>query len=133
MVNVNRGANGNDSSTNGSSGSQGQSPDFPPVHYLHELPQADEERLEKIFNKLDRDGNGRIDIHDLSSALKEFGLSHQYAEVRVAPLSLSPRHKPYLMLFQPSNLLVTGLVIPSSSLCLNCLYSYWICGIWKGN
>ncbi|XP_055620951.1 calcium-binding mitochondrial carrier protein SCaMC-2 isoform X2 [Toxorhynchites rutilus septentrionalis] len=53
---------------------------LPPVHYLHELPQADEERLEKIFNKLDRDGNGRIDIHDLSSALKEFGLSHQYAE-----------------------------------------------------
>uniref|UniRef100_A0A2M4BZ63 Putative small calcium-binding mitochondrial carrier n=1 Tax=Anopheles marajoara TaxID=58244 RepID=A0A2M4BZ63_9DIPT len=80
MVNVNRGANGNDSSTNGSSGGQGQSQDFPPVHYLHELPQADEERLEKIFNKLDRDGNGRIDIHDLSSALKEFGLSHQYAE-----------------------------------------------------
>ncbi|ETN60978.1 hypothetical protein AND_007379 [Anopheles darlingi] len=80
MVNVNRGANGNDSSTNGGSSGQGQSQDFPPVHYLHELPQADEERLEKIFNKLDRDGNGRIDIHDLSSALKEFGLSHQYAE-----------------------------------------------------
>lgn len=42
----------------------------------------DEERLEKIFNKLDRDGNGRIDIHDLSEALREFGLSHQYAEVK---------------------------------------------------
>ncbi|XP_058829908.1 mitochondrial adenyl nucleotide antiporter SLC25A25 isoform X2 [Topomyia yanbarensis] len=53
---------------------------YPGVHYLHELPQADEERLEKIFNKLDRDGNGRIDIHDLSAALKEFGLSHAYAE-----------------------------------------------------
>lgn len=53
---------------------------YPQVHYLHELPAADEERLEKIFNKLDRDGNGRIDIHDLSEALREFGLSHQYAE-----------------------------------------------------
>ncbi|CAD7082846.1 unnamed protein product [Hermetia illucens] len=51
-----------------------------PVHYLHELPQADEERLERLFKKLDRDGNGRIDIHDLSSALKEFGISSAYAE-----------------------------------------------------
>lgn len=55
---------------------------YPHVHYLPELPAVDEERLEKIFNKLDRDGNGRIDIHDLSEALREFGLSHQYAEVK---------------------------------------------------
>lgn len=47
----------------------------------HELPHADEERLEKLFNNLDRDGNGRIDVHDLSAALKDHGLSHQYAEV----------------------------------------------------
>lgn len=52
-----------------------------PIHYVHELPQADEERLEKLFNTLDRDGNGRIDIHDLSAALKDVGLSHKYAEV----------------------------------------------------
>lgn len=51
------------------------------VHFVHELPQADEERLEKLFNTLDRDGNGKIDVHDLSAALKEFGLSSQYAEV----------------------------------------------------
>lgn len=51
------------------------------VHYVHELPLADEERLEKLFNQLDRDGNGKIDVHDLSAALKEFGLSSQYAEV----------------------------------------------------
>lgn len=37
--------------------------------------------VEKIFNQLDRDGNGQIDIHDLSEALKGFGFSHQYAEV----------------------------------------------------
>lgn len=55
---------------------------MPPVHYLHELSQADEERLEKLFNTLDKDGNGRIDIHDLSDALKEAGLCHSYAEVR---------------------------------------------------
>lgn len=51
------------------------------VHYVHELPQADEERLEKLFKQLDRNNNGKIDVHDLSAALKEFGLSSQYAEV----------------------------------------------------
>lgn len=49
-------------------------------HYLHELPQEDEERLEKIFNSLDVDGNGKIDIHDLSVALRDFGLHHSYAQ-----------------------------------------------------
>ncbi|GBP05945.1 hypothetical protein EVAR_70539_1, partial [Eumeta japonica] len=34
----------------------------------------------KAFKQLDRDGNGRIDIHDLSEALREFGLSSVYAE-----------------------------------------------------
>lgn len=48
---------------------------------LHELPQEDEQRLEKIFNHLDKNGNGKIDIHDLSSALKECGVHHGYAEV----------------------------------------------------
>ncbi|XP_065359412.1 calcium-binding mitochondrial carrier protein SCaMC-2 isoform X1 [Calliphora vicina] len=45
-----------------------------------ELPHEDEERLENLFNQLDRDGNGRIDVHDLSEALREFGLSSVYAE-----------------------------------------------------
>lgn len=54
-----------------------------PPHYLHELPAEDEERLEKLFKSLDLDGNGKIDIHDLSIALKEFGVHHRYAQVRV--------------------------------------------------
>lgn len=53
-----------------------------PPHYLHELPQEDEVRLEKIFNSLDLDGNGKIDIHDLSLALRDFGVHHSYAQVR---------------------------------------------------
>lgn len=52
-----------------------------PPHYLHELPQEDEERLEKLFITLDTDGNGRIDIHDLSTALKDFGVHSLYAQV----------------------------------------------------
>ncbi|KAG7211500.1 hypothetical protein KM043_010769 [Ampulex compressa] len=51
-----------------------------PPHYLHELPAQDEARLEKIFQNLDLDGNGRIDVHDLSKALREVGVGKQYAE-----------------------------------------------------
>lgn len=50
-------------------------------HYLHELPQENEDRLERLFVKLDQDGNGKIDIHDLSVALKEVGVHQHYAEV----------------------------------------------------
>lgn len=52
-----------------------------PPHYLHELPLEDEERLGKLFKSLDLDGNGKIDIHDLSVALKEVGVHQRYAEV----------------------------------------------------
>jgi len=52
-----------------------------PPHYLHELPQEDEERLENLFKSLDVDGNGKIDIHDLSVALREFGVNQTYAKV----------------------------------------------------
>lgn len=51
-------------------------------------PESDyeiEERLANIFNRLDRSGNGRIDIQDLISALKGVGMSQQYAEVSVNP------------------------------------------------
>lgn len=55
----------------------------PPLE-LEELPKEDEERLEKLFSKLDNDGNGKIDIHDLSVALKELAphINRSYAEVR---------------------------------------------------
>lgn len=52
-----------------------------PVHYLHELPFAEEKRLEELFKRLDKDSNGRIDIHDLSDSLKELGFCNTYAEV----------------------------------------------------
>lgn len=53
----------------------------PPLE-LEELPKEDEERLEKLFSKLDNDGNGKIDIHDLSVALKELAphINRSYAE-----------------------------------------------------
>lgn len=56
----------------------------PPLQ-LEEIPKEDEERLEKLFSKLDTDGNGKIDIHDLSVALKELAphINRSYAEVRM--------------------------------------------------
>ncbi|KAK1121346.1 hypothetical protein K0M31_010642 [Melipona bicolor] len=51
-----------------------------PPHYLHELPAEDEKRFEKIFQKLDLDGNGRIDVKDLSKALRKVGVDKYYAE-----------------------------------------------------
>lgn len=54
---------------------------LPKTTFHHELlPQEDEERLEKLFKKLDKDGNGKIDIHDLSDALKKYGVHQHYAE-----------------------------------------------------
>ncbi|XP_067210708.1 mitochondrial adenyl nucleotide antiporter SLC25A23 isoform X1 [Linepithema humile] len=52
----------------------------PPAHYLHELPAHAEERLGRLFQSLDLDGNGRIDVHDLSHALREAGVHSQYAQ-----------------------------------------------------
>lgn len=55
---------------------------FHPPLKIDELPKEDEERLETLFSKLDADGNGKIDIHDLSVALKEISphINRSYAE-----------------------------------------------------
>lgn len=47
----------------------------------NETEMESEERLANIFKRLDRNGNGRIDIQELTTALKGFGISQQYAEV----------------------------------------------------
>lgn len=54
----------------------------PFVQALNNKP-TDDERLERIFNQLDRKGNGRIDIHDLSASLKALGISDKYAAVSI--------------------------------------------------
>lgn len=64
---------------NGTNGNGGVAP--PPAHYLHELPQIEEERLEKLFKTLDIDGNGRIDVRDLTQSLHESGVHQGYAKV----------------------------------------------------
>lgn len=46
-----------------------------------ETLQQVEERYADLFKKLDRGGDGRIDIKDLTSELKELGVCVSYAEV----------------------------------------------------
>ncbi|CAB0006179.1 unnamed protein product, partial [Nesidiocoris tenuis] len=49
-------------------------------HYGLVVPHEDEQRIENLFKSLDCDGNGRIDIHDLSEALRNFGVAPEYAQ-----------------------------------------------------
>lgn len=46
-----------------------------------ETDKESAERLSKLFKQLDQNGNGRIDVHELTIALKGSGISQQYAEV----------------------------------------------------
>lgn len=43
-----------------------------------EIDEMDMKRYEELFKKLDRDNNGKIDIHDLRDAL---GMSEKLAQV----------------------------------------------------
>ena len=55
--------------------------DYLSANCQHELSVEEEERLSKLFQTLDVDGNGKIDVHDLSKALHQVGVHEQYAEV----------------------------------------------------
>lgn len=41
-----------------------------------------DERYAELFKKLDKGGDGRIDIKDLTDELKELGMCESYAAVR---------------------------------------------------
>ena len=60
---------------------------LPTPHYSYELPSEDEERFEQIFRQLDVNGDGRIDIAELSASLHKHGvpdnLKDSYATVLV--------------------------------------------------
>lgn len=66
---------------------------LPPPHYSYELPSDEEERLSELFEQLDVNGDGRIDIRELSQSLHMHGvpesLKQSYAEVTVNNLILT--------------------------------------------
>uniref|UniRef100_A0A2P2IBH1 Calcium-binding mitochondrial carrier protein SCaMC-1-like n=1 Tax=Hirondellea gigas TaxID=1518452 RepID=A0A2P2IBH1_9CRUS len=51
-------------------------PSSPISHKAYELSTADEERLGDLFKKLDTDGDGKIDVADLSKGLKMLNLPY---------------------------------------------------------
>ncbi|CAN7993378.1 unnamed protein product [Ixodes hexagonus] len=59
----------------GNGGAQNSQQQHPP-HYYPELPIEVEERLEKLFKKLDVNEDGQIDIKDLTTGLRKLGLPH---------------------------------------------------------
>ena len=52
-----------------------------PTNLPHETALDEAERIEQLFKNLDLDGNGKIDIHDLSVTLKGAGVHPDYAKV----------------------------------------------------
>lgn len=55
-----------------------------PPHYYPELPIEVEERLEKLFKKLDVNDDGQIDIKDLTTGLRKLGLPHSPGSAEVS-------------------------------------------------
>nr|SVE89680.1 EOG090X0MQF [Daphnia sinensis]SVE90307.1 EOG090X0MQF [Daphnia sinensis]SVE92187.1 EOG090X0MQF [Daphnia sinensis] len=49
-------------------------------HYSYELPTEEEERFEKLFRQLDVNGDGRIDILELSQSLHKHGVPENLKE-----------------------------------------------------
>ncbi|XP_071522196.1 mitochondrial adenyl nucleotide antiporter SLC25A23 isoform X3 [Panulirus ornatus] len=57
----------------------------PHIHHVYEAPSDEEERLGSLFNQLDLDGDGRIDVNDLSEGLKKLNVPQVpgYAEMLI--------------------------------------------------
>nr|SVE76807.1 EOG090X0MQF [Daphnia longispina] len=53
---------------------------LPVPHYSYELPTVEEERFEKLFRQLDVNGDGRIDIIELSQSLHKHGVPENLKE-----------------------------------------------------
>lgn len=53
---------------------KGHESDHPFYHHAYEAPSEEEERLGSLFHQLDVNGDGRIDVRDLSEGLKRLSL-----------------------------------------------------------
>lgn len=80
---------------------------LPLPHYSYELPTAEEERYEAIFEQLDANRDGRIDVRELSAALHKHGvpehLKDSYAEVNFLFVTISMCSMLILLCFENSN------------------------------
>lgn len=80
----------------------GTSEVLPVPHYSYELPSEEEERFEKLFKQLDVNGDGRIDVLELSESLHKHGvpenLKESYATVSFLLSHVEPRCLPSIYL-----------------------------------
>lgn len=52
-------------------------------HHVYELPDESEERLERLFNQLDSNSDGRIDVSDLTKGLKRLNIPFKPGDAEV--------------------------------------------------
>lgn len=52
-------------------------------HHNHDLTEEEERRLEDLFNRLDIDKDGRIDVNDLTEALHQLQVPQFPGQVEV--------------------------------------------------
>lgn len=62
---------------------------IPAPHYSYELPAEEEERFEQLFKQLDVNGDGRIDITELSLSLHKHGVPENLKETYATVLFTS--------------------------------------------
>ena len=55
----------------------------------HEITEEEEKRYADLFEKLDVDGDGRIDVDDLQEGLVRLGVSYGSKSCRSKPLNMS--------------------------------------------
>lgn len=54
----------------------------------YELPPEVQERYDKLFKQLDRNGDGRVDVGDLESALAKMGIEPTQERVQVGTFAV---------------------------------------------